>query len=204
MSDESKRDRFQTAYEGQPPWDLGRPQRPFIEHAEQITGSVLDVGCGAGDNALFFAQRGQPVLGIDFIEMPLESARRKAQERGVEAEFRQMDALRLRDLDQMFDSVIDCGLFHVLEDEDRLRYVEGLAHVLKPEGKVFLMCFSNEQPGDFGPRRISQDELREAFSERWVIETIIPARFETNPEAQHREYDEGGPKAWFAIICREG
>ena len=71
MSNDPNRQRFQTAYEGKPSWDLGRPQKPFIEIADQITGSVLDVGCGTGDNALFSAQRGQPVVGIDFVEFPI-------------------------------------------------------------------------------------------------------------------------------------
>lgn len=203
MTDDTKRQRFEAAYDGKPPWDLGRPQRPFIDRAEQITGSILDTGCGTGDNALFFAERGQAVLGIDFVAKPIESARRKAHERGVQAEFLQMDALRLEDLDRTFDSVIDCGLFHVLSDEDRLSYVEGLAHVLKHGGKVFLMCFSDEQPGDMGPRRISQEELREAFSDGWSIESITATRFEPNPKAEHQHFGDEGPKAWFAVICRE-
>jgi len=74
MNEDAKRQRFQAAYEGKPPWDLGRPQKPFINHADQITGTVIDTGCGTGDNALFFAERGQDVLGIDFVERPLEGA----------------------------------------------------------------------------------------------------------------------------------
>ena len=126
MSDNPNHHRFQAAYEGNPSWDLGRPQKPFIEVADQITGLVLDTGCGTGDNALFFAQRGQPVVGIDFVEFPIMEARRKADEQGVDAEFIQMDALKLPTLDHQFDSVIDCGLFHVLSDEDRRAYVAGL------------------------------------------------------------------------------
>ncbi len=203
MNDNTIRHHFEVAYEGKPPWDLGRPQRPFVDHAEQITGSVLDAGCGTGDNALFFAERGQPVLGIDFVAKPIEVARRKAQERGVEAEFLQMGATRLKDLDRTFDSVIDCGLFHVLSDEDRTPYVEGLAHVTKNGSRVFLMCFSDEQPGDTGPRRISQRELREAFAGGWTIESIEATRFEPNPNVERRDFGDLGPKAWFAIIRRD-
>ena len=203
MSNDTKRQRFEAAYESKPPWDLGRPQSPFVDHAEQITGSVLDTGCGTGDNTLFFAERGQSVLGIDFVAKPIEAARRKAQERGVQAEFLQMDALKLKDFSRTFESVIDCGLFHVLSDEDRPLYVEGLAHVTRDGSKVFLMCFSDEQPGDIGPRRISQGELREAFSDGWTIESITATRFEPNPDADQREFGDEGPKAWFAIIRRE-
>jgi cyclopropane fatty-acyl-phospholipid synthase-like methyltransferase len=203
MNDNPSRERFQAAYEGKPPWDLGQPQKPFIEVADQITGSVLDVGCGTGDNALFFAQRGQPVMGIDFIDKPISQAKRKAEELGVEANFAQLDALKVKALDRKFDSVIDCGLFHVLSDADRRHYVDGLAHVTKCGSKVFLMCFSDKEPGDTGPRRITEKELRETFAEGWIIESITASQFEPNPESEE-EFVDGGPKAWFAVIRREG
>ena len=104
------------------------------------------------------------VLGIDFLEGPIQEARRKAQERGLAAEFVQMDALTLADLDRQFDSVIDSGLFHVFSDEDRARYVAGLAHVTKPGGRLFLLCFSDEEPGTQGPRRVSQAETSRSRS----------------------------------------
>jgi cyclopropane fatty-acyl-phospholipid synthase-like methyltransferase len=202
MNDDSKRQRFSAAYEGKPPWDLGRPQKPFVDHADQIAGSVLDIGCGTGENALFFAKRGQTVLGIDFVAVPIERARRKAEQRGVPAEFLQWDALRLEELDRTFDSAIDCGLFHVLSDEDRRLYVDGLAHVLNRGGRVFLMCFSDEEPGDEGPRRISQSEIRTAFADGWTIESITATRFEANPDTDRRHFGDDGPKAWFAAIRR--
>ena len=77
------KDRFQEAYQGKAPWDIGKPQPALIEAADQITGSILDAGCGTGENALFFAERGQKVTGIDFLERPVEEARRKAHERGL-------------------------------------------------------------------------------------------------------------------------
>jgi hypothetical protein len=52
---------FESAYVGQAPWDIGRPQQAFLDVADRITGSILDAGCGTGDNALFFASRGHKV-----------------------------------------------------------------------------------------------------------------------------------------------
>jgi 2-polyprenyl-3-methyl-5-hydroxy-6-metoxy-1,4-benzoquinol methylase len=72
------RSAFEAIYAGQPPWDIGRPQKPFIDIADQITGSVLDAGCGTGDNAVFLAGRGNKVTGIDFLEVPIQRAQRKA------------------------------------------------------------------------------------------------------------------------------
>jgi len=196
------RSTFETAYTGQAPWDIGRPQQAFLDVADRITGSVLDAGCGTGENALFFAGRGHKVTGIDFLEEPIRRARRKATERGLTATFLVMDALALKDLPEVFDSVIDSGLFHVFSDEDRRRYAGGLASVLKPGGRLFLLCFSDEEPGAQGPRRVSKTELDGAFAQGWVIESIEPARYEVRPDLKDLTFSEGGPRAWLAVIRR--
>lgn len=73
-------------------------------------------------------------------------------------------ALTLQDWGERFDNVIDSGLFHVFSDEDWQRYVEGLAAVLKLGGRLFLLCFSNEEPGPQGPRRVPKKELHDTFT----------------------------------------
>lgn len=202
MSNVPDRNTFETAYAGQAPWDIGKPQRAFLDMADRITGSILDAGCGTGDNALFFASRGKKVRGIDFLEEPITRARRKATERGLSATFLVMDALALKDLPEVFDSVIDSGLFHVFSDEDRRRYVEGLATVLKPCGRLFLLCFSDEEPGTQGPRRVAKKELYDAFFEGWAIESIEPSRYGVRPDLKDLTFSEGGPKAWFVVVRR--
>jgi cyclopropane fatty-acyl-phospholipid synthase-like methyltransferase len=196
------RNTFETIYAGQAPWDIGKPQKAFIDVADQITGSVLDAGCGTGENALFFAGRGCRVTGIDFVEEAIRRARRKAQERGLSATFLIKDAMTLKDWPEQFDNVIDSGLFHVFSDEDRRRYVEGLATILKPGGRLFLECFSDEEPGTQGPRRVSRRELHDAFAEGWSIESLVPTRLEVRPDFKEITFSEGGPKAWFAVVRR--
>jgi cyclopropane fatty-acyl-phospholipid synthase-like methyltransferase len=198
------RSTFENAYAGQAPWDIGKPQKPVLDVAEQISGSALDAGCGTGDTTLFFAGRGCKVTGIDFIEEAIRRARRMATERGVKATFLVKDAKTLKDWNERFDNAIDSGLFHVFSDEDRLRYVEGLATVLKPGGRLFLMCFSDEEPGEQGPRRVSKKELHTAFAEGWSIESIEPTRAEVRPDLKDLNFSEGGPKAWFAVVRRAG
>src|SRR5439155_16477627 len=110
---------------------------------------------------------------------PIQRAKRKAVERGLSANFLVKDALTLKDWGERFDNVIDSGLFHVFSDEDRKTYVAGLAIVLKPGGRLFLLCFSDEEPGAQGPRRVSQKELRNAFAKGWEIESIQPSKIET-------------------------
>ena len=193
---------FESAYAGQAPWDIGRPQKAFLDVADQIAGSILDAGCGTGENALFFAGRGHQVTGIDFLYEPITRAKQKAAERGLAATFLVMDALALKDLPEVFDSVIDSGLFHVFNDDDRRRYVEGLGTVLRPGGRLLLLCFSDEEPGTQGPRRVSRKEVGEAFAEGWEVESITPARFEVRPDLKDLSFSEGGPKAWFVVARR--
>lgn len=198
------RSSFENLYAGQPRWEIGRPQRAILDVADRITGSVLDAGCGTGENALFFASRGQTVTGIDFLADPITRAKRKAAERGLTATFLVRNALALREWKDVFDSAIDSGLFHVFSDDDRRRYVEGLASVLKPGGRLFLLCFSDAEPGDQGPRRVSRNELEDAFAEGWVIESVEPSRYEVRPDPHDRSFREGGPKAWFAVVRSTG
>jgi cyclopropane fatty-acyl-phospholipid synthase-like methyltransferase len=204
MTPAPDRGTFEAIYHGQAPWDIGKPQKPFLDVADRVTGSLLDAGCGTGDTALYFARRGCQVTGIDFLEVPIQRAQRKATDQGVRATFLVKDALTLRDWSERFDNVIDSGLFHVFSDEDRQRYVEGLATVLKPGGNVFLMCFSNEEPGTQGPRRVSKQELHDAFAEGWSIESIEPTRAEVHPDVQDLTFSAGGPKAWFVVVRRAG
>src|SRR3954447_16151540 len=130
---------FETAYAGRAPWDIGGappaaragggrsrgrgPQPALVEVADRIVGSVLDAGCGTGENALFLAGRGRKVTGIDFLGEPIARAKKKAVDRGLTANFLVMDALALKHLPEVFDTVIDSGLFHVFGDDDRRRYV---------------------------------------------------------------------------------
>jgi SAM-dependent methyltransferase len=195
---------FEHLYAGPAPWDIGRPQGLFAAVAGRFTSPVLDAGCGTGEHALLLARRGHRVTGIDFVEEAIRRARRKAAERGLDVEFLVKDALTLGEWGARFASAIDCGLFHVFSDADRRRYVAGLAHVLAPGSRLFLWCFSDEEPGTEGPRRVSRQELYDAFADGWEVESIQPARCEVNPAFTEIEFSDGVPKLWFAIIRRAG
>lgn len=193
---------YEALYAGQPRWEIGRPQKAFINVAEQITGSILDSGCGTGENALFFARRGHPVTGIDFLAEPIVIANKNAEERGFAVTFFEKDALTLRNWSEQFDNVIDSGLFHSFNDDDRQRYVEGLAAILKPNGRFWFLCFSDEEPGTQGPRRVSRQEIAEAFAHGWQVESIEPSHYEVRPDPASKSSPADGPKAWFAIVRR--
>jgi 2-polyprenyl-3-methyl-5-hydroxy-6-metoxy-1,4-benzoquinol methylase len=92
-----------------------------------FVGAVLDAGCGTGENALLVASLGLPVLGVDVAETALATARGKAADRGIDVEFAEADALQLGRLRRLFETVLDCGLFHTFDGEERPEYVASLA-----------------------------------------------------------------------------
>jgi ubiquinone/menaquinone biosynthesis C-methylase UbiE len=190
---------FDEMYAGVPPWDIGRAQPEVVRIIEAggFSGTVIDIGCGTGENALELSSRGFDVLGVDASPRAIEMAKTKASERGLSAKFLVADALSLEALDRRFRTALDCGLFHVFEDLERPSYVASLASVLKPGGVLHLLCFSDRQPGSFGPRRVSQQELVDAFADGWHIVEIVATTFVTNlPELQ--------AKAWRATIAFGG
>jgi SAM-dependent methyltransferase len=190
---------FEWAYRtGTPPWDIGRPQPAIVELTgrEGLAGAVVDVGCGTGENALYLASRGLDVTGIDAAPTAIARARRKASERGLEAEFLVADALQLPEIGRSFDAAIDCGLFHTFSDAERMSFERSLYAVLRPGARYFLLCFSDLEDGSWGPRRVSQAEIRGTFSAGWRVDSIVATSFDTL-------FGDGqGPRAWLASLTR--
>ncbi len=190
---------WDASYHDEPaPWDIGRPQPAIVRLASEggFSGAVLDAGCGTGENALHVASLGLSVLGIDVAETALAIAREKADDRGIEVEFASADAFGLEGLGRSFQTVLDCGLFHTFDGDERPRYVANLASVTEHDGTLYVLCFSDEGPG-LGPHPVSRDELTAAFdpSNGWSVAAIEPDRIQT------RYHDAGAP-ACFATIKR--
>ncbi len=191
---------WDSSYTGpSPPWDIGRPQPAFVHLADAgaLTGALLDAGCGTGQHTILAARHGVHSMGIDISPRAIEIARRNAIECGVEVIFQVLDALHLDTLAKSFDTILDSGLFHVFDDASRIRYVTALHAALRPGGHLHLMCFSDRQPGDWGPRRVTEGELRIAFGSGWRFESLIPNRFDINPVL-----GSTSAEAWLADILR--
>lgn len=186
-------------WDGPAPWDFGGPQ-PAVERvaaAGGFAGTVLDAGCGSGENTLVIASLGLPVLGVDVAETGLKMAREKASERGIAAEFASADALHLERLGRQFETVLDSGLFHTFNTEERQAYAASLASATKYGGTLYVLCFGDEGP-DVGPHPVRQEDLRMAFGpgSGWAIASIVPERVRTV------FHDENGAPAWLATVKR--
>jgi len=186
-------------YDGPAPWDVGRPQPAVARLASEggFTGAVLDAGCGTGENSLLVAALGLPMLGVDVAETALSMAREKAAERAIPAEFAWADALRLERLGRRFDTILDCGLFHTFDGDERPEYVASLASVTGSDATLYVLCFSDVGP-DTGPHPVSRDELAAPFSpgSGWNVAGIEADRVLT------RFHDDHGAPAWLATVKR--
>ena len=190
---------WDVSYRGGPaPWDIGRPQPAVVRLVAEggFAGAVLDAGCGTGENTLCIASLGLPVLGVDVAETALAMAREKSQNRNIKAEFAAADAFELTHLGRAFQTVLDCGLFHTLEAEERPAYVASLASVTKESGTVYVLCFSDTGP-DIGPHPVRQEELHTAFNagSGFQIVALRQERIETR-------YHKNGVSAWLATVKR--
>ena len=162
-----------------------------------FAGPVLDAGCGTGENTLHLAALGLSVLGVDVAETAVASARTKAKDRGVEAEFVVADAFALGRLARRFQTVLDCGLFHALDAGEQRSYAASLESVTEPDGTVYVLCFSDERP-DTGPHPVTREQLRAAFESGagWKLAALEPERLQTRFHGEH------GAPAWRVTIKR--
>jgi len=217
---------FESIYHGEAPWDIGRSQKEYmqLEQAGEIVGSVLDVGCGTGENALYLAEHGHDVWGVDFAPTTIQKAQEKAAQRDLTATFLVLNVLELRTLGRMFDTVIDSGLFHWLNIEERSLFTDNLAAVIRPGGTYFMLCiseltrnldfsklkdffpnFDKLKEGDKlkkGAQHVTQAEIKELFQDRWHINYIRQATLENRALVPGR-LELGEVHGWLSSISKE-
>ncbi len=181
-----------------PPWVISKAQPNLVqlEADGALQGrSVLDVGCGTGDNAVYLAQRGYEVMGIDASISAIKMAKKRAQAAAVKVNFHVFDALKLTGLERSFDTVIDYGLFHQFTGNQLRQYVSSLKAVLEPEGLLIVQCFSDQETvREVGPRLVSQQDIYAAFTGGWRVNWIRAAQYHANNRAPYL--------AWLASITR--
>jgi cyclopropane fatty-acyl-phospholipid synthase-like methyltransferase len=199
---------FDSAYKNYcAPWVIGEPQPAVVDlgRAGWIRGSVLDVGCGAGEHTIYLARRGFRVLGIDASVPAIEYAVANAKSREVDATFAVADALRLGA--EQYDTILDSALFHIFGPSDRSSYIGSLRAACRLGGFVHVLALADDGPG-FGPE-VSDADLRSAFTEGWQVEDITRSRYVAIATAEHHITELGFERgervdlpAWLARVRR--
>ena len=164
-------------FTGAPPWEIGRPQPALVALAAstRFSGPVLETGCGTGENGLMIAALGLEVVGLDLDAAALEQAERKALARGLDgkASFLRFDVRKLPELGRTFGTAVDSLVFHALDAPSRSEYVAGLHSVLRPGGRLHVLCYSDRHVGPPDvPHKVSLDTVHDAFDEGWSVDAV--------------------------------
>jgi 2-polyprenyl-3-methyl-5-hydroxy-6-metoxy-1,4-benzoquinol methylase len=162
-------------------WDVNKAQPDLINLVKQgkINGQkILDIGCGSGDNAIYLAKQGFEVTGIDYAKKGIQLAKSRAEKSHTSVDFLVGDAFNLSWLNYQFDTVIDYGLYHNIPLEKLDKYLSSVEQVIKPNGLFIIQSFGENAPkSNFGPRQVTENELKNVFKDRWQIQEIFPAIF---------------------------
>lgn len=172
-----------------PPWSIGRPQPALAEVIAQgkVRSDVLDAGCGHAELALTLADRGYTVVGLDYSHTAVAAASATATDRGLSSvTFAQADISDFGGYDGRFATVMDSGLFHALPVDRRADYLRCIARAAAPGAALFILAFDVQFTGTSdgpGPRGVSEEELRQAVSQHWVVDEVRPAHLYGNAGA---------------------
>ena len=178
---------FDAVYRGRAPWDIGAPQPDLMDLIAEFPPSwrVLDLGCGTGDLAIGLAQRGYTVLGIDFAEAAIDTARERAaalpSEQRERVEFQVADAMKPSRWAGTIGAAVDSGFYHLFDSATRAELVHDLAAALPPAGRYYVLGFGIVIPYPEAPKQITSEEIRALFSREagWEIKALRPASFHT-------------------------
>lgn len=181
-----------------PPWSIGAPQPELaaLIDAGRFHGDVLDAGCGEAAIAMYLAERGFTVVGLDSAPSAIELARADADRRGlVNASFDVADITSFTGYDGRFGTIVDSTLFHSIPAESREGYLRSIARAAAPDASYFVLVFDRAAlpvATEPAPSPVTADELREVVSKYWVVDEIRPARIHAILPSESGAPPDGG------------
>ena len=176
------------------PWfneNLDHDLEDVLREMNMAEGNILDIGTGPGTQAIELAGKGFEVTATDISDSAIQKAKERAALKERVVRFITDDILETK-LTENFDFLFDRGCFHILPPDRRKDYVKAAQELLKPSGWLFLKCFSQLEPGDYGPYRLSPEEIRTEFQTPFIIHSIKDTVFIGNQQPP--------PKALFCVI----
>ncbi len=183
--------------DGETPWNTGRPSvelQSMLDEYAIAPCRALEIGCGAGVNAVYLAQRGFEVTAFDVSATAIEAARRRARDKHVDCRFLVASAIEPPDLGAPFDFVFDRGCFHVVRELDERAVVNHLKRWLAPDGRLLVLTGNANEENHEGPPRLTEDEVRAAFEITFDIVQLRAFRFDAELDSGFR------PLAWSILM----
>jgi ubiquinone/menaquinone biosynthesis C-methylase UbiE len=162
------------------PWHSDKPDQELIEliESERIRPCcVLDIGCGAGTDAIYLTSQGFNVTAIDISHQAIKIAWGRAEKAGVKVNFIAGDFLEVEFDDESFDFINDRGCFHHMNPLRREDFAVKVSRVLKSQGFYYLRCWSDKQERQGGAYSISKDAICRTFSKYFDVGEIRDFRF---------------------------
>lgn len=183
----------------QPRWDTGITPPEVVAFVANIQthGRALDLGCGTGTNSIYLARHGFQVVGVDFSQKAITTARAKAKSTQLAIEFHVADVTRLDSLrvNPPFDFVLDIGCMHAIDETGRARYADQLARLTRPGSMFMLYAFSPRPPDQLGhltPMRnvgITPVQVEQLFANNFKLEKV-----------EHGEERNERKSAWYWFV----
>lgn len=170
---------------------------PDVESAlgvHPVRGRILDLGTGPGTHAVALAGKGYQVIATDISPTAIRKAQLLAKKHDADIDFRVDNILKTALGDGLVDAIVDRGTFHVLPPEARPFYVAAVRRVLRPRGLLFLKTFSDKEPSEGGPYKLSPGELRAYFRDGFDVLSIEDTVFQGSLDPS--------PRALFATFRR--
>jgi SAM-dependent methyltransferase len=169
------------------PWNLTKPPALLVDAVEQGIISpcrAIDLGCGAGNYAVWLAGKGFEMTGIDTSGEAVTHARRLAQKMETGCHFASEDLLGDLSAYRDYGFAYDWEVLHHIFPEDRLGYLRNVHQLLGNQGKYLSVCFSEQDKAFGGVGKIretrlstklyfsSEDEMRALFEPLFRIDDL--------------------------------